>query len=891
MKENLPLINKDIDGFLERRKGELSASLEYKKQGGDNIIDIGEQNKHEEELRMSKANADETDYSNGIGFLKLLQDMINDTKDVTEKSELRREFALLFKHDFDKVFRELKEYNGAAVYFTENRIESLEELEEEAKTDPQAKIVLMILQNTKNKAKKSKIEIPKVISPSEWVIKELNIQNKKIKDFLINIDKQPVNNNMRQMDPNDKRADYVQVSRIEALFRISMGKEVELYGQMMEKDKIEDNEMSQYNTMATSYLGDNFGFRNEVVSTKIKKTSFTRWDGKRSERTVTLQEVAKGAEWIDVIKTHREVNLSMNAVKQLIRLQMFDTLTQQKDRHGRNFKCEVKESGWRNSSATVEKIKAYDHDQSFTTGNLATSFEEKRDKNGKLIEVKDNRFLPSLQKVIKKNSPEYKYIMRKYFGVNRLDRTWMKKEPKKKIMDYKYEDGRIDTSEEVEIPMEGKKRDWLLTCFYGHKRDGENPLVACSMELTTDENAKDTATTAYRQVSPGSVIVKRGNDRVRRGRHGEVNRTHEGDIEVFESCEYHGFMDYKRKYSKEGKEIMTQICDIMKTLSKFYIKDDISKNTGLYERKYGANGGSFNVQLYFKSGEELSKSNDELKAAAKAIKKLKLLNMEYDFKDVVILHGGVVEATNEEGYEFDNKKDFFPEVDTYSYTGLLQAWIDTTLKMFADSYADNEMVQQIMDEVEDDELPADVESLMNENGDLVIPNMLHMDYSAYKSIEDMVNGFKNGNLRIELKKKHLTDAAIDSLETRAKEMYARINNEIKPAAEKFLNRMYKDPNDKRRQFFLKDEDYNRFDSLYDFAIDPGNTYLVQDNKHFLACNEEFAQYLSEEDKKQILNMRNDTVKDTKRWNKAEGERELETVISDRIIKRGARYDI
>ncbi len=75
---------------------------QYKKQGGDNIIDIGEQNKHEEELRMSKANADETDYSNGIGFLKLLQDMINDTKDVTEKSELRREFALLFKHDFDK---------------------------------------------------------------------------------------------------------------------------------------------------------------------------------------------------------------------------------------------------------------------------------------------------------------------------------------------------------------------------------------------------------------------------------------------------------------------------------------------------------------------------------------------------------------------------------------------------------------------------------------------------------------------------------------------------------------------------------------------------------------------------------------------------------------------
>ena len=34
----------------------------------------------------------------------------------------------------------------------------------------------------------------------------------------------------------DIKKKYVQVSRIEALFRITMGKEVELYGQIMEKE-------------------------------------------------------------------------------------------------------------------------------------------------------------------------------------------------------------------------------------------------------------------------------------------------------------------------------------------------------------------------------------------------------------------------------------------------------------------------------------------------------------------------------------------------------------------------------------------------------------------------------------------------------------------------------
>ena len=165
----------------------------------------------------------------------------------------------------------------------------------------------------------------------------------------------------------------------------------------------------------------------------------------------------------------------------------------------------------------------------------------------------------------------------------------------------------------------------------------------------------------------------------------------------------------------------------------------------------------------------------------------------------------------------------------------------------------------------------------------VIPNMLHMDMEAYKSLQDIVRDFEEKTLRFELKKKHLTDPAIQALYDRAKEMLREIDEEVRPAAEKFLNRMYPE-GDSRRNFFIeKPEDYEKFDSLYDFAIDPGETYLVQDNKQFLSCQQEYSQFLTEKEKENVLSERNKVLTDPKRW-KSVADDELKTQISSSISK-------
>ncbi|MCR5452320.1 MAG: hypothetical protein K6F00_06795 [Lachnospiraceae bacterium] len=882
IKENLPLLHKDMDGFLNRRLKELEVSQKLKNKDPETLKSYGNRTE-KEELRMQKSHADDIDYQNGMELLNIIKSRIEKSS-VNERNLIRRKYAMFFKHDFDKVFAELLEYNNAIKLLKQNGMKTLGEWEKEAKAkdaDPKAVVIYNLL--SKQKVKNAKEAKEK--SASEWVIEKLNIKDDMIIQLLQKMDKQADNNKMR--------VDGKKASRIETMFRITMGKEVELYGQIMEKNKLEDNEMSQYNTMATSYLGDKYGFNNEVVSTKIKKGAFPRWTGDKTQNSITMQEVAEGVEWIDLIKKGKPISLSPKAVRQLTRLQMFDTLCQQIDRHGRNFKCQYEEDKY--GRITVKSIKAYDHDQSFSTGNLATAFEEKRDKNGKLTEAKNNRFLPSLMKVVKKDSPMYRYIAGKYFNTSVYDTRWMKMQKEEPIMDYGKDgfNGRYD-SDVKELELTNIQKDLVLTGFYGGQTqmegEGEKaykePIVlgASSLSAINDKDKKYSRFYGA-NIHKYSVLRKRGTPRTEREEDGKpVNEEGKYYEKVYESTDENGYEEYSNiQYNANAKKVMDEVISIIDTLGEFFVEKKMTeaKSKVKYNAYYEQYGGMLNVKTFFRPAEELMKDKAGLENAAKAIRRLKILNNEYDFSDMIISLKNMGATLNYEGYKV-GAKDFFHSFDgRRNYGGVLQAYIDQTLFMFAKSFANVPEVQKIMDETE--EVPEDMKSMINENGDLVIPNMLHMDEDAYRSIQEMVRDFGEdgkGELYWQLKKKHLTDPAIESIFIRAKEMLSRIDNEVKPAAEKFLKMLYKE-GDVRRNFFLSEKDYESCDSLYDMALDPGDTYLVQDNKHFIACNEEFSSYMSEKEKENVLEERNAVVTHPKRWN-AKRENKLKTNIRSEI---------
>lgn len=892
IKENLALLHQDMDGFLARRLSELNTSLAIKKENAGNGGDRGpavERKQKVEELRMRQARADETDYQNGLDLLKLMQDKISQAS-ANEKTNIRRSFSLFFKHDFDRLFASLLEHNNAIEILNSGATKTLAQWKKESDDgDPTAKVVYAILlkEGVKDGAPKKTYQKK---TPADWVIEHLNIKDKDIIRLMRRMDTQDINENMVRTGNennliNQGANEKLQMSRIEALFRITMGKEVELYGQVMEKDQLESSQMSQYNTLATSYVADKYGFKDEVVSTKIKASRFKRWTGEMSEKTVTLQNVAEGMEWIELIKKakedNREIKLSPKAVQQLMRLQLFDTLCQQKDRHGRNFKCQW---SYRDGGYCVDSIMAYDHDQSFSSVGLKESFNEKRGKDNKLISSEFNRFLAPMQQVIKKDSPKYKYIVNKYFKMNSVDPEWMTHQQRLPLKDIKKDNPR----EEHEIELSPMGKDWLLTCMYGKQLidegRGKNKKVPFVKGATTVKpmNVSKEESYIWDEEFKGGIVMKDADSRLRRKGTSRTHRSNNGSLDDFfiEEGEI-------KISSEEAKQVIDKLQDITDVLGDFFLKDikNVDINT-LNKNVYSGTGQVYNVDVYFKKPADLVKDKEKLKTAARAVKELKELSEKYDFSDVVLQNKGMV-YLNTKAYKVNtNGNNFFFSVGysgDYKFTGVLQAWINETLYMFSQSFANNETVKEVMQEADQgQEIPEDFKFLQNENGDLVIPNMLHMDLAAYRSLQDIVRDFKEKTLRFELKKKHLTAPAIQALYDRAKEMLREIDEEVRPAAEKFLNRMYPE-GDPRRKFFLeKPEDYKQFTSLDEFAIDPGDTYLVQDNKQFLACKEDYAKFLTEKEKENILIERNKVLTDPKRW-KSVADGELKTQISSSIV--------
>ena len=745
IKENLQLISADIEGFLDRRLEQLRVSREH---CGD------EEN---EENRMFKAGMKEEDYNACIGLLETMKHEL-DTKEGAEKERAKASFIEFFSHDFDKMFTELRVNNTAAKLLEEDGGEfDLKKWEDIAKdkNDIMYSAAVYILdaykeQNKDNKEQKK--EKPPIVTKSalDWVTDKLKLSNNKLLgDALKKVYGQK----------GDKR--------LEDLFRISLGKEVELFGQMRDRMDGDEREIAAANNTATHVLADKFGFNNLVAGSKTKVVRFKNRAGKMVEAFCTVIEEAKGDEYLDILKNARDKNLKIDytphALQQLMQLEAFDRLCMQVDRHGRNFKCDWVKEG---DSIVIKSIKSYDHDMSFGEESLKGAFtaDKNKDENAPDNQMKMKGYLPNPTLRIKKGSAEYKYIRSKYFG--------------------------IDFPEYLQNKKETRLNKFQLSQFRGIKTDSLMELV-----LFNDK---------YAIMGDYDYVTKKL----------EGSNKYFGALKDNKGNELDD--DAQEAVFDEFKKICQNLFDIVRN------KNTTKEDNRRIKRTY---------------------SKEESIKLMKEVGRLRRLMDKYDFTGIKTNTGG---------------------------QGLLQFWME----MFTNTMIErNRLMGDDGATAEDLEVETikmtaqqkeDIKLLTDPNtGDLIMPAMLHFDQKTYDNIcmladpkqrKDVVTRYKTLNFRKE---------KIDALIKRAEEMLPMIK-EAQKKAEAFFR--ITGAKGVKAQFFLNEGDYEKFDSIDELSLDPGQTYLSICNDKYLYGKEDFSKMASNSEKRTAYEEEKKKHNDPKLWN-------------------------
>ena len=441
IKENLPLISADPEGFLDRRIAQLEKSL-LAKQSGD---------RDKEEQRMQEAGMKAEDYNACLTLLQTMKNKLQNASD-TEKPAVKKRIIELFSHDFDRMFMELTIHNEAAKALEDADSSAFDRKKWEAiandKKDLQCEVAKYILQVVNTQGVAAAKTTLKSMNAYEWVEKKLGLKSGADKE-VIRVLKQIYGEN------ND--------TRLEHLFRTSLGKEVELFGQMRDRMRGDEREIAAANNTGTFLLADIGGFTDVVTESDTRIVRFKNREGEEVERFCTVTREAEGEEFLELLKRaekeKKKIDYSPKAVRQLMRLQLFDTLCLQVDRHGSNFKCKVDPQAEKNGRIVITEIKSYDHDMSFGEETLDNAFKDPV--TGQ--EEKKKGFLPSPTTRIKKDSPMYHYVMDRYFGFTVMNKV---KKP-----DYKKWNKQLRLSETV-------LKNMIALPFYGKVY---NPLGTYSL--------------------------------------------------------------------------------------------------------------------------------------------------------------------------------------------------------------------------------------------------------------------------------------------------------------------------------------------------------------------------------------------------------------------------
>ena len=568
IKENLPLLDEDVDGFVDRRLAQLRASFEAKK----NKAGI-------QEDRLVKAKLGDAEYSFAIKFFEALKARLDNAKP-RDKAEAREKVLGLLNKDFDEMFKEFRAYNMAAdrLSKTETANDGMEN--GEYKKDDPNYLVAKFLREAKAGAG-GKPVVMKKMTALEWITKEMGLSKKKDSDIL---------------KVFKEKSD----EQIERLFAISAGKEVELYGQIKKRLGEAKQDNSAANNTATCELAKIMGFTDVVTVSDTRVVRFKDRTGKVRTAYCTVCEAAEGDEFINLIKEaekdHKTIQYTPDAMRQLMRLQAFDTVCLQTDRHGRNFKCEVDRS--KDGKLIITRIKSYDHDMSFGEDDIADT----------ILKGEKNAFLPGLMTKAKKGTPLYNYIVKNYFK-NAGD-EWTKKVKPISIHT-------LEMSEHGGNDFISKNDDIITRLpWYRFYKD-----VFKNGHGLNDYTGNVTGIVLKRNHSEDTVWSEEfKDDYLRGGRRG-------GNLELAEERRARVLS------GEEAKEKWKEVSDIIEELGQILP----CKKTGTFEGKDRKGKTVQKTRTYDTLKTEFTKA-EKLKVID-CIKKLTELNDEYDFRYIRISEG------------------------------------------------------------------------------------------------------------------------------------------------------------------------------------------------------------------------------------------------------------
>lgn len=857
MKENLPLISNELGSYLDRRIKQVKSNIgsDSKEQRLEKLSDE-ELNKDMDVMQYMLKKL--TVNANGSGDAKVTQS----DKIATEKRYLK-----FLGHDFNKFYERLSEYNefvrfsksvkirlqeaasgGGAIdsAMIDETKKKLRSLESAAKRDDGAiayvKMLLRTMENPQNapaaggqvaieeKADK-KFDDLKEYTEKDWLLKNVtNLGLDKKKDAgLIN--------KLVELcdDQEDKKLG------LRRLLLRTMGKDAELYGQMTENSGVinkGDNEevVVATNNTATWRIAKQFGFQDVITSSQSSVVKM-KLAGSEKEEDVncTLMSVAPGLEMLKLVevaqKTGRKLQYSPNAVRQLTRLQMLDTVCLQTDRHWRNFKCKTEpdlsdlvdedfnvpyvmaQLNKKNiDTIKIVSIMSYDHDQAFSKdkGIEKKDFEQ-TGADGKKI-AKKNGFLPPIFTNIEENSTQFEYLddksgtkpVRKKYIPKKLDEALIEKAGKPVIRDkYKKEHEwkckfglyNFTTNEDDPNPFDDSNIYSKFLDELANKTDEYKTLFKMAAGITTDEKDK------------------------------------------IDSC----FDTFKNYRESENVDLRTDA---------FLALQDLKV---IYDRCVAKDPNAF------------VKVDSNIKSREYRIDRRVLTALKQPTQNEIIknpnniMDPGKVMMEGLQGGEFDFKMQMIFYRTSSFIKNDLQAQKVLRNKIRLREGKEPTLDEKEFEAAEDKRIAEINKKRARLKGD--VPTLLHMDRAAYESIKNMKATWETQKaILLDLK---WDTERIDAMKKRIDSYLDQIE-QARKIAEPWLKDRYKNANDPRAKFFLDEKDYDKFEDITEFAWDPGMSYLCNEDENYLLAEEDYSKRFSSEQQKAIVDKVNKQRKNSPR---------------------------
>ncbi len=824
-KQNLKPIGDDLPGYLKRRVRQLINSKK----------NIGVEKKEEERLH---GKIDEADYDFGTAFLGKMQDAINKKgDDVKGLKAIRKRYTTFLGHDFDQIFEDLSKYNTLAEQSESQLADYMmrRDLAKEKNKTGEAAQIEKIIANHVVKHK---------MTEYEWLVK---LSKEKNNPLGINMkdDKELFNilKSMEEKEDNTRdKKNGVKNNRISRLLTVTLGKEVEAYGQQKERSKTSEQEVMAKNNTATYRIANQYGF-NDVITSSESAVINIKLVGDKNKHGVTgtISVEAPGVEMLKVVeiaeKNNRKIRYSPNAIRQLIRLQMFDTTCMQTDRHWRNFKCMTKPDlrDWDSKTAikkdiVIESIGSYDHDMSFGTVDLETAFQNKNNPNGPSVK---NGMLPPVIRKVWSQSPEGAYYLYKYtnmFNPNAFDK--MKLPEPTKETEY---GAKLINLEKVKKTFGVKK---ITYASMGIKDIDELPEIMVKGHKCYKykgyllEEDKDTSKPKY------AFIVDENGERIGERKLATFLLTEAAnplekmldDKGVVKAIAHDSKMKNMGK-QKVYSEIVNMIGDSADSLAKILIDEKQKSTINRTPKRFESLSKEQRIEAIKNSILILNGINKVDFSENATEKEVEPYNshgtgkMEYELRTVV--------------YYVHEELMSLPEKERDSLLAEAKKRVQISFEKYKIKERDESGNK--IDNAKDNSKKKDKE----ENRMIEVPSMLHMDRQAYLSIVRMQKEF-DSKVRYYLHDLGWEQEKINAFKRRIDQQLADIEK-CKKMAEKILVQKY-DENHPGRKFFLDEDDYDKFDDITDFAWDPGMSYFSTEDQNFLMSNDEFNTFVTEDER-------------------------------------------